>query len=123
MDESGGQAKLSAPRGTSSEDLFLIVATVLMITAVDAQAQRGGRGQGRGGAIARGGRGAAPPAVPPAPAIPNVSPVRSCESLAMVALPDTTIELAAVDPNDSAVCRVEAGSTDDAANFVCGTGF
>jgi Tannase and feruloyl esterase len=84
---------------------------LFLIAAMNAQAQRGGRGQGRGGAIARGGRGAPPPAVRPEPAIPNVSPVRSCESLAMVALPNTTIEPAAVDPNDPDVCRVEAVTT------------
>ncbi|WP_410962039.1 hypothetical protein, partial [Salmonella sp. SAL4359] len=47
----------------------------------------------------------------PKAAIPNVKPVRSCESLAMVVLPNTTIESAAVDPNDAGVCRVTAVTT------------
>jgi hypothetical protein len=38
--------------------------------------------------------------VTPKPTIPNAKPVRSCESLAMVALPNTTIESAAVDANN-----------------------
>jgi feruloyl esterase len=47
----------------------------------------------------------------PKAAIPNAKPVRTCESLAMVALPDTTIESAAVDPNNPAICRVAAITT------------
>ena len=43
--------------------------------------------------------------------IPNAKPLRSCESLAMVALPNTTIESAAVDPNAPGVCRVTAITT------------
>ena len=79
-----------------------------------------GLGQGAGGA-ARGtppagvGRGAAPAQPPlgitPKPAIPNAKPVRTCESLAMVALPNTTIESAKVDANDANVCRVTAITT------------
>ena len=43
-----------------------------------------------------------PPAQPPLgstpkPAIPNAKPVRTCESLEMVALPNTTIESAEID--------------------------
>ena len=61
------------------------------------------------------GRGLAPPPPPlgviPKPAIPNVKPVRSCESLAMVALPDTTVESAALDPDDPGICRVTAITT------------
>ncbi len=65
---------------------------------------------------AGGGRagGPAPPPLmqtPPKPAIANVKPVRSCDSLASVALPNTTIESAAVDPNNPAVCRVTAITT------------
>jgi feruloyl esterase len=47
----------------------------------------------------------------PKPAIPNAKPVRSCESLASVTLPNTTIESAAVDPTNSNICRVVAVST------------
>src|SRR6516165_8799524 len=58
------------------------------------------------------GRGSVPPlGSTPRPAIPNAKPVRSCESLAMVALPNTTIESATVDPNNSGVCRVTAVTT------------
>jgi hypothetical protein len=77
-----------------------------------------GQGQpgGRGGALPAGrGRGAAsvqpPLGATPKPALPNVKPLRSCESLALVALPNTTIESAAVDPNNPAICRVTAIST------------
>jgi feruloyl esterase len=51
---------------------------------------------------------AGPAATPPAPLIPDAQPVRSCESLASVELPDTTIESAAVDGN---LCRVTAVTT------------
>jgi feruloyl esterase len=44
----------------------------------------------------------------PKPAIPDAKAVRSCESLAQVALPNTTIESAAVDPANSSICRVTA---------------
>lgn len=47
----------------------------------------------------------------PKPAIPNAKPVRSCESLAMVALPNTTIESATVDTNNPGICRVTAITT------------
>jgi feruloyl esterase len=47
----------------------------------------------------------------PKPAIANVKPARSCESLATVALPNTTIESAAIDPNSPNVCRVTAVTT------------
>jgi feruloyl esterase len=59
------------------------------------------------------GRGAAAPPIgeTPAPAIPGAKPVRSCESLASVALPNTTIESAAADPANPAICRVTAITT------------
>jgi hypothetical protein len=58
------------------------------------------------------GRGGTPPlGATPKPAIPNARPVRTCESLAMVALPNTTIESAAVDPRDPGICRVTAVTT------------
>src|SRR5215469_14602768 len=47
----------------------------------------------------------------PKPAIPNAKPVRSCESLAMVSLPNTTIESAALDANNPSICRVTATTT------------
>jgi feruloyl esterase len=49
--------------------------------------------------------------VTPKAAIPNAKPVRSCESLATVALPNTTIEAAAVDPGNPGICRVTAVTT------------
>jgi feruloyl esterase len=47
----------------------------------------------------------------PKPAVANAKPVRSCESLASVALPNTAIESAAVDPKNPGVCRVTAVTT------------
>jgi len=56
------------------------------------------------------------PALPPLgttpkPAIPNAKPVRSCESLATIALPNTTIQSAAIDPKNPGICRVTAVTT------------
>jgi hypothetical protein len=45
---------------------------------------------------------------PPRPLIANAQPVRSCESLANVALPNTTIDSAALDEENSDICRVTA---------------
>jgi feruloyl esterase len=76
--------------------------------------QQAGRGGAPGGAPAGGrggGRGAAAGVPTPRPAIANASPVRSCESLATVALPNTTIESTAVDPANPDVCRVTAVTT------------
>ena len=47
----------------------------------------------------------------PKPLIAGAKPVRSCESLATVALPNTTIESAIVDPKDASICRVVAITT------------
>lgn len=88
------------------------IMVLLLAVSVEGQVQVGGRGGQRGTPPAGGGRGAAPPlGTAPRPAIPDVKPVRSCESLAMVALPDTTIESAAVDPGNPGVCRVTAITT------------
>ncbi len=62
------------------------------------------QGQPRGGAQP-------PMGATPKPAIPNAKPVRSCESLATVALPNTTIESAVVDPANPGMCRVTAITT------------
>jgi feruloyl esterase len=77
--------------------------------------------QGRGGApgepqAGRGRIGGAPAPPPlmqsrPKSVVANAKPVRSCESLATVALPNTTIESAAVDPQNADVCRVTAVTT------------
>jgi feruloyl esterase len=67
--------------------------------------------------VPQGGRGGGAPAGPPLmqtspkPLFASAKPVRSCESLASVALPNTTIESAAVDANDPAICRVVAVTT------------
>ena len=75
-----------------------LVALLMTVPMVFAQPPRGG------------GRGAAQPPLGsvPKPAVPNAKPVRSCESLAMVALPNTTIQSAAVDPANPGVCRITA---------------
>lgn len=80
----------------------------LAVTNSPAQEQRGGA---RGG-VRDGGFGVQPPlGTTPKPAVPNAKAVRSCESLAMVALPNTTIESAAVDPAKPGICRVTAITT------------
>lgn len=69
------------------------------------------------GAGAQGQQPAARPApsslmqAPPRPLVANAKPVRSCESLATVALPNTTIESAALDAADPNTCRVVAVTT------------
>ncbi|MEP7355354.1 MAG: tannase/feruloyl esterase family alpha/beta hydrolase [Acidobacteriota bacterium] len=83
----------------------------VIVTHSDAQQ---GPGAGKGGPGLKGGLpvGAAPPLGSiPKPAIPNAKPTRSCESLATVALPNTTIESATVDPNNPGTCRVSAFTT------------
>jgi Tannase and feruloyl esterase len=66
-----------------------------------------GAAQGRGGAQLP----SAPPPVAPTPLVAKTAPVRSCESLRELVLPDTTVESAVVDPGDAqtpASCRVTA---------------
>lgn len=99
--------------------LFGVVTVTAVVTS--GQGQGGGRGApqgappagaGRGAGPGRGAAAARPPlGATPKPAIPNAKPVRSCESLAMVALPNTTIETAVVDPNNAGICRVTAITT------------
>lgn len=87
-----------------------IFAAALLAAALVTQgeAQQGGAK----GPAGKGGPPAAPPlGSTPKPAIPNAKPVRTCESLAMVALPNTTIESAKVDANNADVCRVAAITT------------
>jgi feruloyl esterase len=83
----------------------------LLGTAGHAQAPQ----PGRGGAPA--GFPAPPPLMQttPKPLVAGAKPVRSCESLAAVALPDTTIESATVDANNPGVCRVVAITTHPSA--------
>jgi feruloyl esterase len=95
----------------SNRPLFVAMSVMALMVA-------GAHGQqtGRGGVPGAGGRGGGLPLPPlmqttPNPAIPNAKPVRSCDSLASVALPNTTIESAAVDSNNPTVCRVTAITT------------
>jgi feruloyl esterase len=81
--------------------------TLLVMTSIVALAAAAADGQGQPGR----GRGAGPAEPPPKALIPNAKPARSCESLAMVALPNTTIESAAPDPNNPSICRVSAVTT------------
>jgi hypothetical protein len=97
-----------------SRTLFLVASVVaLAIVVAQGQGRQGGAARGAvpaGGA--RGGDGAFGAAMTtPKSLIPNVKPVRSCESLMTVVLPNTTIESAAVDPANPAVCRVTAVTT------------
>jgi len=73
-----------------------VVAAVLTAAAIHAQ------GPGRGAPP--------PPEIRPANLIANAAPVRTCESLTLVALPDTTIDSASLDPSDGS-CRITATVT------------
>lgn len=96
----------------TSRVIVALIANLTLASIIHGQAQRGQQGARQGGPPAIAGRGAAAPAPPPPKAlIANAKPVRSCESLAMVALPNTTIESATVDPNNPAICRVTAITT------------
>ena len=87
----------------------------VLVTGVHGQVPQGGRAAGAPGTPPGGGRGGgiggAPAMTVPKALVSNARPVRSCESLAMVALPNTTIESAAVDPANPAICRVTAVTT------------
>src|SRR5581483_7516650 len=91
---------LSILRPVSALAMALLMAAA--VTQIPAQ-------QGAGKAPAQ--KGLPPAGNPPKPAIPSAKPVRTCESLATLALPNTTIESATVDPNNAAVCRVTAITT------------
>src|SRR5256885_3042388 len=96
----------------TSRILSLVLVALIPTFTTQGQGQRGQRGAAQGGPPAVAGRGGAAPApVPPKPVIANAKPMRSCESLATVALPNTTIESAAVDPNNAGICRVTAVTT------------
>ena len=93
----------------------LMAASIAVLLVTAGQAQQRGRG-GAPGAPAAGGRGGGPAGPPlmqarPKPLVANAKPVRSCESLASLALPNTTIESATVDANRPDVCRVTAVTT------------
>src|SRR5580658_2869690 len=92
-------------------------ASLIALLMAAALAYGQNQGNGRGGSQpvppAGPGRGAAGPPLgtTPKPAVPNAKAVRSCESLAMVTLPNTTIESAVVDPSNPGICRVTAITT------------
>src|SRR5687768_15226983 len=93
--------------------LFLLMSLIVLTTGVSGQDQ-GGRGRGGvppGAPVAGPGRGGPPAGPPPRALIPSARPVRTCESLAEIALANTTIESAAVDANNPALCRVIANTT------------
>ncbi len=88
-----------------------IFATAVLFVAVVIQSEA----QQQGPAVKGGAKGGAPAAPPlgsrPKAAVANAKPVRACESLAALALPNTTIESAKVDSNNPEVCRVTAITT------------
>ena len=86
-----------------------VSASIVVLLLAGGAAQEPQRG--RGGPPAGG-----PPLAPlmqttPKPVVVNAKPVRSCESLASVVLPNTTIESATVDSANPALCRVAAITT------------
>ena len=87
--------------------LSVFSSVAVLVSASHAQVPQ----TGRGGAAA--GRPPVPPLVetPPKPAVANAKPVRSCESLATVALPNTIVESATVDADNPGICRVVAITT------------
>lgn len=89
----------------------LIASLLTAVALTPMPAQQGGPPQG----AQPPGRGAFPPPVPmgttPKPAIPKATAVRSCESLATIDLPNTTIESAMVDPKNPGICRITAVTT------------
>jgi feruloyl esterase len=87
----------------------IVAASVAAVLAVAGFAQV----PQRGGQPPAGGRGGGPALMlaPPKPLIANAKPARSCDSLASIALPNTTIESAAIDANNPDICRVVAITT------------
>jgi len=91
--------------------ILFVAASIVGLLATAGHARAQGQQPGRGGPPAGG-----PPFLPlmqtpPKPLVPNAKPVRSCESLATVALPNTTIESAMVDATNPGICRVVATTT------------
>ena len=93
--------------------ILLVGAVLALVVTGHAQAPQAARGRGAAVDGRAGGPPAPPPLMrtPPKTAIANAKPTRSCESLATVALPDTTIESALIDSTNSNVCRVTAVTT------------
>lgn len=89
-----------------------MVRQALEIAVLIAAATAYGQGQAGGPPPGAGGFAVLPPlGTTPKPAIPNAKPVRSCESLSTVDLPNITIQSAAVDPSNPGICRVTATTT------------
>ena len=87
-------------------NLVLVIAAsfaAMLVVRTSAQVPQGGRGGSPAGPSLM--------QAAPAPAVPHAKPVRSCESLASVVLPNTTIESAGVDANNPNLCRVVAITT------------
>jgi len=95
--------------------LLTLLATLIPVATIHGQGQGGGQvgtpGKPAAGARRGAGFGALPTPASPKPLILDAKPVRSCESLATVSLPNTTIESATVDPNNPGICRVAAYTT------------
>jgi len=96
--------------GRMKRALF-VSASVVAVLAAAAHAQNP---QGRG--VPTGGQRAGGPSLPlmqaqPKPLIADAKPVRSCESLTAVALPNMTIESATIDTVNRGLCRVVATTT------------
>ena len=90
---------------------ILAMALVTTTAVIQIGAQQNGAKGTPPGAGGRGPGGPPPLGSTPKPAIPGAKPVRPCESLATVALPNTTIESAVTDANNPNVCRVTAVTT------------
>src|SRR5262249_27290340 len=97
-----GRSQRRMTMSQAPRTLFITSLTMLMqLATVQAQAQQGGQGARQGGPPAAIGLGGAAPAqTPPQPLIANAKPVRSCESLATISFPNTTVESAGVEPNN-----------------------
>ncbi len=81
---------------------LVVSASITALLVVAGRAQVPQRGGGPGPSLMQ---------APPKPLVANAKPVRSCESLASVTLPDTTIESAAADATNPDICRVVAVTT------------
>lgn len=89
----------------------LVLATLTGVAVLDAR-QVDSTASGAPAQVQPVGPPSGPPAVRPKPAIPGARPVRSCESLASLELPDTTIDSVSLEPRSGgAVCRVTATVT------------
>ena len=98
--------------------LLIVAAMALGQESAGRGAQPALPGAGRGAPLAQ-----PPLGVTPKPALADAKPVRSCESLATVALPNTIIESAAIDPGNPGICRVTGITTHPPAGDKVRSGF